>query len=111
MSVTLFEPGIKALFHGAQVQRFVEDAARDVEAQARVNASGPILGIRSGDLLGDLDYQMHFDAETIYATVGSDATHGSPSFAYPGYHDETGRPWLFSALQILEVRGWTVQRT
>ena len=71
--------------------------AAAVEEQARTNASGPILGIRSHDLLDGLKARIDSDAEGLFAVVGTDAIHRG--FNYPAFHDETGRPWLTTALR------------
>lgn len=99
MSVTI-NPDAFAFFFGNPVSPlgvYLEARAAAVEAKARENASGEIIGVRTGDLLRGLHSRVSSDAEGVYAAVGSDATHGVPSFAYPGWHDTHGRPWLSNA--------------
>ncbi len=68
-----------------------------VEERARENASGPVLGVRSGDLLAGLHARIDGTPEGPVATVGSPARHRG--FAYPAFQDQTGRPWLTDALR------------
>jgi hypothetical protein len=70
-----------------------------VEEHARLNASGPILGIDTGDLLAGLHARIDGTLEGPVATVGSPSRHRG--FAYPTFHDQTGRPWLTEALRAV----------
>jgi hypothetical protein len=68
-----------------------------VEEKARENASGPVIGIRSGDLLQGLHSGLGADERGLVGVVSTDARHRG--FAYPTFHDTHGRPWLTAALQ------------
>ena len=94
--IVINEPGLAAFFSPAgPVGVLLLDKARRVEERARENASGPILGIRSGDLLGGLKSELGVDEPVVYATVGTDAVHRE--FNYPAFQDRNGRPWLTQA--------------
>jgi len=99
VTVVLNEVGLAELFRGQEMQRFLERRVFAVEEQARANASGPILGIDTGDLLENLSSHSEVREGVAVGIVGTDASHGVPSFNYPAYWDESGKPWLFSALQ------------
>ena len=72
--------------------------AFNVSEQARINASGPIIGVRSRDLIDGIKASIDTSALGLFAVVGTDAIHRG--FNYPAYHDqETGRPWLTNALR------------
>lgn len=75
----------------------LREIAAEIEDKAAANASGPILGIRSGDLLSHLDTRIESDAEGLYAIVESTAIHRD--FGYPAFHDTHGRPWLTEAIE------------
>lgn len=72
------------------------DVGREVAKRARQNASGAIVGIRSGDLIEGIFVRPGMDARSEFVEVGSSAEHDG--FAYPGFLDDTGRPWLTQAL-------------
>lgn len=79
----------------------LERRAARVLSGARENASGAILGIDTGDLLAGLHMDIGEDVEGLFATVSTPAKHpwgGHADFAYPAFHDRTGRPWLTRAL-------------
>lgn len=71
--------------------------AFNVEEQARINASGSIIGVRSRDLLSGLRASVDSSAAGLFAVIGTDAIHRG--FNYPAFHDENGRPWLTNALR------------
>jgi hypothetical protein len=71
--------------------------ARQVEEAARLNASGAILGIRSGDLIAGLRTDVRDTNLGLEAVVGTTAIHRG--FGYPAYLDQRGHPWLTEALR------------
>jgi hypothetical protein len=71
--------------------------AHNVEEQARINASGTIIGIRSRDLIDGIKASIDSSALGLFAVVGTNAIHRG--FNSPAYHDENGRPWLTNALR------------
>lgn len=79
------------------VGRDLERRALHVATDARQNASGEIIGIDTGDLIGGIHHDLREDALGLFATVSTPARHRG--FAYPTFHDQTGRPWLTRALQ------------
>jgi hypothetical protein len=74
----------------------LEDIGREVAQRARENASGKIVNIVSGDLVAGIFVRPGVDAGGEFVEVGSSATH--KGFHYPGFLDESGRPWLSQAL-------------
>jgi hypothetical protein len=79
------------------VGRDLARRAELVAEQARQNASGEIIGIRTGDLIAGIHIDIAEDPAGLRATVGTRARHRG--FAYPAFQDRTGRPWLTSALR------------
>lgn len=71
--------------------------AFNVSEQARINASGPIIGVRSRDLLSGINSRIDANADGLFAIVSTPAIHRG--FFYPAFHDRTGRPWLTNALR------------
>lgn len=71
--------------------------AFNVAEQARANAAGPVIGIRSRDLIDGIRASIDSSAAGLFAVVGTDAIHRG--FNYPAWHDENGRPWLTNALR------------
>jgi hypothetical protein len=80
--------------------------AFNVAEQARINASGPILGVQTRDLLSGIIARVDANADGLFATVSTPAIHRG--FFYPAFHDKTGRPWLTSALRDGFRRGRTI---
>lgn len=70
-------------------------AGLEIAELARENASGPIIGMRSHDLVDGIRVLAGIDSRGVFVSVGSSAVHRG--FAYPGYHDQHGRPWLRDA--------------
>jgi len=79
--------------------------AFNVAEQARINASGPIIGVRSHDLLSGINAKIDANADGLFAIVNTPAIHRG--FNYPAYHDLNGRPWLTHALRDGFRRGRT----
>lgn len=75
------------------------DIGAEVAAKARANASGRIVNIRTGDLVGSIFVTEGADARGEFVEVGSSAVHRG--FAYPGFLDESGKPWLSQAVRDL----------
>jgi hypothetical protein len=111
MTVVLNEAAIAALLDSVAgpVGLYIENKAETVEEIAAQKASGPIIGILSGRLLGGLRTQMESTPTGVRAVVGTDAVaydsqgavrlyNGAP-FSYPAWHDQNGRPWLTQALR------------
>lgn len=71
--------------------------AFNVSELARRNASGSIIGVRSRDLVDGIQAKIEGDPVGLLATVSTPAIHRG--FAYPAFHDQTGRPWLTNALR------------
>ncbi len=71
--------------------------AFNVSEQARINASGPIIGIQTRDLLTGINARIDANADGLFAVVNTPAIHRG--FYYPAFHDRTGRPWLTYALR------------
>jgi hypothetical protein len=69
----------------------------EVQKNARANASGRIVNIRTGDLINGITMRVDIDSEGEFVEVGSTAVHRG--FAYPGHLDDTGHPWLSEALR------------
>ena len=99
MSVILNGPALAFLLESENgpVGRDLRRRAEQVTALAEQNASGPIIGIESGDLHSGIRFEIKQDAEGLFATIGTDARHGG--FAYPTFWDSSGRPWLTNALR------------
>lgn len=99
MSVTLNEPALRIFLESTEgpVGRDAERRAQNVAIQAFENATGPIIGIDTGDLLGGIRVSVGANATGIFAAVSTDARHRG--FAYPSFHDQNGRPWLTQALR------------
>lgn len=79
------------------VGRDLAARAERVSSLASQNASGEIIGVDTGDLLGGINVQVEQDAQGLFATVGTPARHRG--FAYPTWQDQNGRPWLTNALR------------
>ena len=79
------------------VGRDLAARANNVETLARLNASGEIIGIETGDLIGGIRARIEQDARGLVGIVGTPARHRG--FAYPTWHDRHGRPWLTVALR------------
>lgn len=99
MAVLLNEAGLKLLLESEQgpVGQDLRRRAEQVAALASDNASGEIIGIRSGDLHSEIRYELRESGEGLEAVVLTDAEHGG--FFYPAFHDQNGRPWLTAALR------------
>ena len=96
--------------HPGNISRYFRDptgpVANDLERRmnqvariATANASGPVLGVVSGDLLRFFSADVFTDSEGLHAVIGTTAIHDE--FGYPGYHDKAatgGKRWLTSAL-------------
>lgn len=85
------------------VGRDLQARAAAVVEDATTNATNNIVDIRTGDLVRGIRAQVGQNADGLYATVGSDAIHRN--FAYPGYLDKHGFPWLTKALETGFRRG------
>ena len=98
MAVVLNEAALHALLDSptGEVGLYLLRRAERVEDSARANASGPVLGIQTGDLLAGLRSEIGTDDFGLRAVVGTDAIHRNLS--YPAWHDQHGRPWLTQAL-------------
>lgn len=77
----------------------LSDIGRELAAKARQNASGLIVNVRTGDLVAGIFVNEGTDARGEFVEVGSSAVHRG--FAYPGFLDERGHPWLSEALRSL----------
>lgn len=71
--------------------------ANKVLELASMNASGMIIGIRSGDLRLGLRARIEPTNVGLEAIVSTPAEHRD--FFYPSFHDRNGRPWLTNALR------------
>lgn len=105
MTVVVNDVALNALLRSpaGPVGRDLQRRAFQVQAQARQNASGSVIGIDTGDLLGGIFVSFSEDVDGLRATVGTVAKHewkGHPDYAYPAFHDRTGRPWLTRALAV-----------
>jgi hypothetical protein len=80
--------------------------AFNVSEQARHNASGEIIGIDTGDLIGGINARIDSDAQGLFGIVSTPAIHRG--FGYPAFHDQNGRPWLTNALRDGFRRGRTI---
>lgn len=113
MSVRLNEAAISRFFNSTTgpLGIYMAKKASLVEEQALINASGPILGIRSGQLVGQMTIQLFGGPDGVTARVGSSATStwkGAP-FSYPAFWEdprrfgskEIARPWLTTALRTV----------
>lgn len=103
MAATLNEAALAILLESdvGPVGQDMLRRAQNVGAIAALNASGDIIGIRSHRLVGDLTVEAESNpdgARAIVKTGAMSTWHGAP-FSYPAYHDQTGRPWLTSALR------------
>lgn len=85
------------------VGRDLAARAQAVADDAAENATNNIIDIRTGDLIRGIRAQITQDADGLVALVGSDAIHRD--FAYPGYLDRIGFPWLTKALRTGFRRG------
>lgn len=102
MTVTLNESALSALLDAPDgpVGQMLARKAEQVEAFARENANGPLIGVRSGDLLAGLHASpVERDGDGLRVRIGTSARHRG--FAYPAFHDLRGTPrgrWLTEAL-------------
>ena len=96
MTVTLNEVALKALLESENgpIGRDLRRRAENVTARAEQNASGPIIGIRTGNLHSGIRYEIQ---DGPVATIGTDAN--KRGFFYPAFWDRSGRPWLTEALR------------
>jgi hypothetical protein len=112
VTVTINETGIQAFFNSTVGPwgRHLALLSDMVLEKANINASGPVIGIETGRLVGGLRVQLEGTAEGAQAIVGTDAvaydaaggvrTYRGRPFSYPAYHDQnTGRPWMSNALR------------
>jgi hypothetical protein len=99
LAVILREPALQFFLQSpvGPVGVDLERRATRVEQIARENASGPIIGVQSGDLLAGLHTTISVGDRGLQAAVGTDAQHRG--FGYPAFHDQHGRPWLSAALE------------
>jgi hypothetical protein len=99
VTVVLNQPALHFLLEsqsgpvGIDLRRRAEQVTRLAEQ----NASGPIIGIETGDLHSGIKFTISADGEGLFASIGTAAKHRG--FAYPAYWDQTGRPWLTTALR------------
>lgn len=91
---------------GGPIANLLEKQAAKVDAAAKRNASGPILGVVTGDLLQFMvPTKAAVDNKGLVVKIGSTSRHDDENnqtpdgFAYPGWHDRHGRPWLSNALR------------
>jgi len=95
-------PGIvDRFFRDSQgpVGRYLFRRGERVARAANANASGPVLGVITGDLLANFDAGLDVTSEGLYYFAGTTAVHGE--FGYPAFHDREatgGKRWLTSAL-------------
>lgn len=104
MSVQLNETALFALLNTYEgpIGREVELVAQLVATVARSNASGPIIGIKTGNLLGGIQaehYENEGEAAWKIFTDAKEVTERGQVFYYPAYHDQTSRPWLTASLR------------
>lgn len=100
MSVTLNGPALAFLLESENgpVGLDLRRRAEQVTALASQNASGPIIGIQTGDLQSGIRYEIQNDSQGLFATIGTSARHFG--FAYPAWWDKFGgKPWLTEALR------------
>lgn len=115
MTVVVNEAAVNRLLNSTvgPVGIYIAHKASEVQETAQANASGPVIGIETGALIGGLRTQMEGSPEGVRAVVSTDAVaryttgqrkgqvrpyQGSP-FSYPAYHDQHDRPWLTNALR------------
>jgi hypothetical protein len=96
VTVVLNEAALDVLLRSPEgpVARDLDKRALSVAEQARLNASGMVIGVRSGDLREGI--QAELIPNPLAAVVRTPARHRG--FAYPAFHDRHGRPWLTEAL-------------
>lgn len=101
MAVTLNPQALALLLESeaGPVGRFLQRRAEAVVQVATVNASGPIIGIESGNLNTGIQYQIEQNADGLRARIFTDAEKNG--FSYPAYWDRNGRPWLTDALRTV----------
>lgn len=99
MTVTIRDAELEQFLHSetGPVGRDLERRVTRVKELARMNASGQLLGIRSGDLLAGLQSKIERGPEGLVGIVKTTAIHRG--FGYPAFHDRRGRPWLTNALR------------
>lgn len=81
------------------LQADLQVAGREVAEKARANASGQVIGIRSGDLLAGIFVRTGIDALGEFVEIGSDAVHRNAN--YPEFVHRASDPpayWLTKAL-------------
>ena len=105
------------------IQRFINNPngpiARDLFARGRrvyniayANVSGPVLGVQTGNLRGNLEVLLEPSRDGITVLVGTTAIDPVTQFGYPRYYDNVAsgrqrplrsfipsKPWLTSALR------------
>ena len=87
-----------AFLEGPVIRADLERRANNVAAQARTNASGNMLQIRSKRLLDGIRYTIDRDSYGLYAIIGTNAVNPRDDFEYPAWLDRTYEPWLSQAL-------------
>lgn len=99
MTVVLNEAALRRLLTdpSGPVGDDLRRRAETVEELARSNASGAVIGIRTGDLIGGIQSEVREGEDGLEAVVRTPAEHGG--FFYPAFHDQNGRPWLTEALR------------
>ena len=101
--ILLNEVGLRQLLESplGPVGRDLTRRAEQVTRLATDNASGSVIGIKSGALHSGIHFEIHEEATGLVATIGTPAMsswRGRP-FSYPAYHDQSqNRPWLTKAL-------------
>lgn len=97
--VVVFQPAVRRLLEDptGPVGDYLQRKAGEVDELAAANASGPIIGVLSGDLLGGIQFSVGLGPEGLVARIGTNAEHRE--FNYPAWHDQNGRPWLSDALR------------
>lgn len=106
MSVDILDANLERFLRSTTgpVGRDLARRAERVAELARANATGLIIGIRSGRLHEGIKARVEEDARGLRAVVSTDARvqrAGSSwnGFSYPAYHDQRDRPWLTNALR------------
>lgn len=105
MTVVILEAQFRDFFGSrtGSMNRIMTAVGAGVEARARRNAQGPIIGIQSHDLLDGLRSDTQVENGVLCAVVGTNASHRDDvaklGTTYPAWHDQNGRPWLSSVLE------------
>lgn len=90
---------MQAYLENNAIRPDLERRANNVAAQARTNAAGNIIQIRSQRLLNGIRYTIERDTYGLYAIIGTNARNPRDDFQYPAYLETQGFRWLSKALE------------